>query len=82
MFKILSLHYRVFEKKQRQAQNSYSFNLFLCGATFQIFGKDSNKQNRIWEENKSRLNTGEADYHTVQNLFFNTKFYYNINRVI
>jgi hypothetical protein len=36
--------------------------------TIQMFGDDSKNQNFIQEEIKRRLNSGNAHYHSVQNL--------------
>jgi hypothetical protein len=46
------------------------FSLSLSVIPVQIFGDDSNKQSLIQKEIKRRFNSGNACYHSVQNLVF------------
>jgi hypothetical protein len=45
-----------------------SYQMFWKRGKVQIFGNDYNKSKLIHEEIKRRLNSGNACYHSVQNL--------------
>jgi hypothetical protein len=65
-FMLLSLHQNAGQNPNIKVANRSFENM----AQFKYLGMTVTNQNLLHEENKSRLNKGNAYYHSIQNLLF------------